>query len=343
VPSFSESSAAPLVSVILITYNYGHFLGQAIDSALAQDHPSFEVIVVDDGSTDDTPAVIAGYGDAVRSIRRVNGGLNASTDTGIAAARGAYLTFLDADDTWPPDRLRVLAGVLDARPDVGLVYGDMSVMDAQGRTIHRSFRAREGITARSGRLLGCLVLGNIVSAGSLMVRASLKDLYHPIADVAAHNDWWIASRVATCADIVAIDDVVNHYRVHGENMNLGADTDRKLGLYAQEIKFRRWLLTTTDPALVTVPELVAALNNYDAMAQVLAAGDVVSAASVLRSDRQAALDAMQAASAALDEQDLPAAAVWLVRAAVHDPIDAEPRELLRELLPLLAEPLVPVA
>jgi glycosyltransferase involved in cell wall biosynthesis len=325
--------------VILCAYNYERFLAQAIDSALAQDHPSFELIVVDDGSTDATPGVIAGYGDAVRSIRRPNGGLNAATDTGIAAARGDYLTFLDADDTWPPDRLRLLADVLDARPEVGLVYGDMSIVDVEGRTVAPSFRAAEGITAHSGRPLGRLLYGNVVSAGSMMVRAALKPLYHPIGEQAAHQDWWIVCRVAAEADIFAIDGIVNHYRSHGDNMSLGADRRRTLGLFATELRFRRWLLTTTDPALVTVQDLVDALANFDATAEVLARGDMAAAAAVLGSDRPAALAAMRSASSALDRQDLGAAAAWLVRAAAYDPVDAEPRDLLGRIVPMLDEPL----
>jgi glycosyltransferase involved in cell wall biosynthesis len=325
--------------VILCAYNYERFLAQAIDSALAQDHPSFELIVVDDGSTDATPGVIAGYGDAVRSIRRPNGGLNAATDTGIAAARGDYLTFLDADDTWPPDRLRLLADVLDARPEVGLVYGDMSIVDVEGRTVAPSFRAAEGITAHSGRPLGRLLYGNVVSAGSMMVRGSLKSLYHPIGEQAAHQDWWIVCRVATQADICAIDAIVNHYRRHGDNMNLGADRARTLGLFAKELRFRRWLLTTTDPALVTVHDLVDALANFDATAEQLARGDLAAASAVLGSDRGAAVAAMRSASSALDRQDLRAAATWLVRAAAYDPVDAEPRDLLGRIVPMLDEPL----
>jgi glycosyltransferase involved in cell wall biosynthesis len=328
--------SVPAISVILCAYDYERYVGEAIDSALAQDHPSFEVIVVDDGSTDGTPGVIAGYGDAVRSIRRPNGGLNAATDTGVAAARGTYLTFLDADDFWPADRLSRLAAVLDARPEVGLVYGDMDIVDQDGRRLGESFRRAMGIPAVSGRVLGRLLFGNTISAGALMVRASLKDRYHPIPDDAAHQDWWIATAVAAVAEVASIDAVVNHYRNHGTNMNLGAEGDRLLGLYGLEMRFRRRLLTTTDPALVSLDELIAALSVHDRVVETLAQADVEGALRAAPSDRESALAAMSRASDALDGGDLEGAAVWLVRAAAHDPVDAEPRALLSQLMPVIA-------
>ena len=96
----SASSLAPLVSVIIPAYNYAHFLGDAVESVLVQreDGIDVDIVIVDDGSTDDTPNVIRGFGDAVRSIRQVNQGLAAARNTGIAAARGDFLLFLDADD-----------------------------------------------------------------------------------------------------------------------------------------------------------------------------------------------------------------------------------------------------
>ncbi|MCR5564143.1 MAG: glycosyltransferase family 2 protein [Desulfovibrio sp.] len=96
----TASSRAPLVSVIIPAYNYAHFLGDAVESVLLQrkDGIDVDIVIVDDGSTDDTPNVIRGFGDAVRSIRQVNQGLAAARNTGIAAARGDFLLFLDADD-----------------------------------------------------------------------------------------------------------------------------------------------------------------------------------------------------------------------------------------------------
>lgn len=91
-----------LVSIVIDNFNYGRFLGDAVESALAQTHEDVEVVVVDDGSTDDSRAVIAGYGDRVRAVLKDNGGQGSALNAGFAAARGALVHFLDADDTVDP-------------------------------------------------------------------------------------------------------------------------------------------------------------------------------------------------------------------------------------------------
>src|SRR5579883_2718722 len=95
----------PLVSVVIPTYNYGHFLGRALASVFAQTYAPIECIVVDDGSTDDTPAVLAQYGDRVRVIKRQRGGPAAARNAGVEAAKGEFVAFLDADDWWAKDKI----------------------------------------------------------------------------------------------------------------------------------------------------------------------------------------------------------------------------------------------
>src|SRR5690349_13700814 len=130
----------PLVSCIIPAYNYADWIGAAIDSVLAQPQAAdVEIIVVDDGSTDNTADVVAKYGDRVRYVRKENGGLVSSVDRGIAEATGTYLTLLDADDEWPLGRLDPLLEVMETRPEVGLVYGDMDVVDVNGVRLHDSF------------------------------------------------------------------------------------------------------------------------------------------------------------------------------------------------------------
>lgn len=112
------------VSVVIPTYNYGRYVGDAIDSALAQTVPPLEVVVVDDGSTDDTPAVLARYGDRIRVVRQENQGLSAARNTGIREARGEWVAFLDSDDAFHPRKLELQLAALAARPDLHLLATD---------------------------------------------------------------------------------------------------------------------------------------------------------------------------------------------------------------------------
>ena len=101
---------APLVSVVVPTYNRAYCLARTIDSALGQTHPSVEVIVVDDGSVDETAEMVAArYGsDArVRLIRQANAGVSAARNTGLRVARGDYVALLDSDDVWEPWKLEL--------------------------------------------------------------------------------------------------------------------------------------------------------------------------------------------------------------------------------------------
>lgn len=115
----------PLVSVIIPSYNYGRYVGQAVDSALAQSYPNQEVLVIDDGSTDDTKDRLHAYGNRIRYIHQQNLGLSAARNTGIREAKGDYLAFLDADDAFHPRKTELQMAWLKAHPDVALVGTEM--------------------------------------------------------------------------------------------------------------------------------------------------------------------------------------------------------------------------
>jgi glycosyltransferase involved in cell wall biosynthesis len=108
----------PLVSVVIPTYNYGHCVAEAVDSALAQTYPAVEVLVVDDGSTDDTRARLAPYGDRIRYIHQPNRGLSAARNTGIRNANGTFVALLDSDDTFHPRKLELQMRYLSSHPEV---------------------------------------------------------------------------------------------------------------------------------------------------------------------------------------------------------------------------------
>lgn len=114
----TPTTEAPAVSVVIPTYNTGWCIRTAIDSVLNQSCTDFELIVVDDGSTDDTAQVLAAYYGRIQIVAKVNGGLSSARNAGIAAARGAYVAFLDADDWWLPPKLERQLALMRSRPDL---------------------------------------------------------------------------------------------------------------------------------------------------------------------------------------------------------------------------------
>lgn len=137
--------AAPTVSVIIPTYNRAHLIRQAIDSVFGQTFTDHEIIVVDDGSTDDTRAVVGSYGDRVTYISIRHGGIAGARNAGMAGARGRYLTFLDSDDVLYPYALELEVRLLERFPALAMVCAEMTGFDDQGwseryhlRNYHRS-------------------------------------------------------------------------------------------------------------------------------------------------------------------------------------------------------------
>ena len=133
-----SQAAADLVSVIIPTYNRARLAAIAVESALAQTHPAIEVIVVDDGSTDDTPDKLAKFGGRIRVVRQANAGVGAARNAGMALARGAFIALLDSDDRWLPWKISAQAAAFRAVPALQLTWTDAAVIDPDGRQIHAS-------------------------------------------------------------------------------------------------------------------------------------------------------------------------------------------------------------
>ncbi|MBV6496243.1 MAG: putative glycosyltransferase EpsE [Pyrinomonadaceae bacterium] len=121
-----------LISVIIPNYNYARYLPEAIESVLAQTHKNVEVIVVDDGSTDDSKEVLASFGDRIRTIFQQNQGVSAARNRGVAESNGDFLAFLDADDAFLPSKLEKQLELFRADEEIGLVHVGMVNVDPNG-------------------------------------------------------------------------------------------------------------------------------------------------------------------------------------------------------------------
>jgi glycosyltransferase involved in cell wall biosynthesis len=126
------------VSVIIPVYNGAATIGRAIASVFAQTLSPFEIVVVDDGSTDNTASVLAGYGDKIRVVRQTNRGLPAARNAAVAASRGELLALIDHDDEWIPQKLELAVAAMRADPAAALLYSDLIVVNEAGEEFRRS-------------------------------------------------------------------------------------------------------------------------------------------------------------------------------------------------------------
>ncbi len=137
---------APLVSVVITTFNTGRYLPETLESVFAQSHANYEIIVVDDGSTDDTPERARAYASRITLIEREHEGLGPARNAGLALATGDYVAFLDSDDVWEPDALRIQLEVARQHPESGLVVGDG--VEFAGSTVLNAHLFPDGLVTR---------------------------------------------------------------------------------------------------------------------------------------------------------------------------------------------------
>jgi len=124
------------VSVIIPSFNCAQFLGRAISSVLSQTYSNYEIIVVDDGSTDRTKDVVAEFGDRIHYLYQPNRGLSSARNLALSKARGEFIAYLDADDMWYPHKLATQVAFLDAHKECGLVHSDVTIIDEADEVIH---------------------------------------------------------------------------------------------------------------------------------------------------------------------------------------------------------------
>ena len=206
---------SPQISVIINNYNYGQFLKRAIDSALLHGDINAEVIVVDDGSTDDSETVIRSYGDRIRPVFQANGGQAHAINEGVAAAKAPLLAFLDADDWWVPDKLPAVVDAFHKAPEAGLVYHRLQPIYSDGR---HAFSAIPRSLCQGDLVPRFLRSGGrwpYPMTSSLSVRRKVWDAAGIIPETFRISaDAWIAGVLPFLAPVVALPDALGYYRIH---------------------------------------------------------------------------------------------------------------------------------
>lgn len=206
----------PLVSVVICNYNYGRYLPQAIDSVLNQTYPNYELIVVDDGSVDNSRVVIEGYGTRLTPIFQKNSGQGPALGAGVEQAKGTYICFLDADDYYHPEKLAKVVAAFQEHPTwVQVAHGWISVdQDSQptGRNLAR--RLSRGDVRRLLLAWGRYSWG---ITSSLAYRRDALLWAFPLPKRPRAADAYLTATVPFFGEVGSIDQPLMYYRIHGKN------------------------------------------------------------------------------------------------------------------------------
>jgi len=207
----------PLVTVIMAAYNGERYIRQALDSALAQTYPRLEVVVVNDGSTDSTPRILAEYGDRIRCFTQPNAGQAAARNLAVSHAQGEWVAMLDQDDLWDPSKIEHQVAGLSAEDAV--VHSGARQIDASGQTVRPAMGQPD---MQACATLLDFIVGNRVTAPTVVIR---KDAYNSVGGFDPTNrfgteDYQLWLRLAARGyRFRFVAEVLASWRVHGSNMS----------------------------------------------------------------------------------------------------------------------------
>jgi len=235
-----------LVSVIIPTHNRAQIIGRAVESALAQTYPHLEVVVADDGSSDDTRRIVQSFGPRVTYTQQANAGVSAARNFGMRHARGELIAFLDSDDSWLPWKIEAQVAALNRHPEAGLVWTDMAAVDPADRVVdacylRKMYSAYQEVDIRralnkvdslpglnstipnelsasgvyQGDLSTAILLGNLIHTSTVLLRRSWCQLIGGFDESyqRAGEDYEFYIRLSSVGPVVFIDASSTLYRI----------------------------------------------------------------------------------------------------------------------------------
>jgi glycosyltransferase involved in cell wall biosynthesis len=215
----AASSQPPRVTALINAYNYGRFIEEAIESVLAQDFPreQMEILVVDDGSTDDTHERVARFGNRVRYLYKDNGGQASALNLGLAQAKGEIVALLDADDLWQPTKMQRVAKLFEQDPSLGMAYHPYAYWSPAKNASETDpqFRAVSGYLPDNRAAL--LAFGS-TGTSCMALRLSVARRLLPVPErLRIYADTYLLGLMVFIAPVAGLSLPLTKYRQHGES------------------------------------------------------------------------------------------------------------------------------
>jgi glycosyltransferase involved in cell wall biosynthesis len=206
---------APLISIVIPSYNQAKYIAYNLDSILAQTYSNFEVIFIDDGSKDNTAEILKSYSEKDSRIKyfyQNNSERAVARSHGISKANGKYVCLVDSDDTWLPHKLETQLAVMENDPEIILCYAPVNRIDSENKPLKNAARQQEGY---SGLIYKHLLMRNFIPSVTPMIRASvLKNIGEQVTDFIPYEDWDFWLRLSRCGKFHHIKEALGNYRLH---------------------------------------------------------------------------------------------------------------------------------
>ncbi|MGI8469851.1 MAG: glycosyltransferase family 2 protein [Pyrinomonadaceae bacterium] len=208
----------PLVSVIIPNYNYAQYLREAIDSVLRQTYENIEIIVVDDGSKDESKEVLQSCGDKIETVFQQNLGVSAARNNGVRKSVGEFIALLDADDMWLPEKIERQIQKFTENSEIGLVHVGVEEFDDAGNILKTRLNGMAGEVSHELLLSkNAVILGG--GSGMMIPRKVFEEVEGFDLRLLTSADWDLFYRVSRSYKVGFVNEVLLRYRIHGSNMH----------------------------------------------------------------------------------------------------------------------------
>jgi glycosyltransferase involved in cell wall biosynthesis len=230
----ADKTALPLVSIIIPTYNYGRFLAKALESCFEQTYKALEIIVIDDGSTDNTREILEGYGTRVSYVRQENSGVSVARNKGLEIATGEFITFLDADDYMPEDAIQTRVNALLKNRETGTVATESYSKKGEAITYHPTF----GEDRVSDKFYEDLLLGRFpLTTSAIMIRSRIAKQFKFPLGISNGEDVVYFAKIFFAAPVCYLKKPTDVSVWHGDSLRHNIDELKRQGIRLVEVIF----------------------------------------------------------------------------------------------------------